>query len=266
MNTTFLIDGRLVFDCGQNALASLVHPDITENLNEPCARCLETLLAAQGNIVSQAELYKAGWGESYKEVSPNTLYQNILLARKAFRKVADSDEDFIITVPRQGFRFNETLAVTISNTQDNCAPVPEILPSELHNDGGENVLPSLMTSPLLLRLAIPVSVLLILLSAMIFMFSTFYYANTTHNDLTTDYNYVGNLAGCDIYINKRQTLSGLNAEQIQNKWPDIFSGCDRLPQRYVTPYRNHLSVFYLSCNNINKADRICSSGYRRLSE
>ncbi|WP_320699989.1 winged helix-turn-helix domain-containing protein, partial [Enterobacter bugandensis] len=138
MKTTFMIDDRVVFEGGQNALTSLVHPDTTENLNEPCARCLEALLAAQGRVVTQAELYKAGWGDSYKEVSPNTLYQNILLARKAFRKVADSDEDFIITVPRQGFRFNETLAVTVSDAPDNFAPVPETLASELHSDGGDN--------------------------------------------------------------------------------------------------------------------------------
>lgn len=266
MNTTFLIDGRVVFDGGENALASLVHPDITEILNEPCARCLEALLAAQGNIVSQAELYKAGWGESYKEVSPNTLYQNILLARKAFRKVADSDEDFIITVPRQGFRFNETLAVTVSDAPDNSAPVPETLPSELHSDGSENILPGRTISSLLLHPVILVSVLLILISVLIFIFTSFQYATTRHDDFITDYAYAGKHAGCEIYISKRQTLTGLNAEQLLNKWPDIYSGCDRLPLRYVTPYRNHLSVFYLSCDSNNKADRICSSGYRRLSE
>lgn len=263
MNTTFLIDGRVVFDGGQNVLASLVHPDFTEVLNEPCARCLEALLAAQGNIVSQAELYKAGWGESYKEVSPNTLYQNILLARKAFRKVADSDEDFIITVPRQGFRFNETLAVTVSDALDNFAPEPETLPSELQSNGGDNIFPVRTFAPLLSRTVIPVSVLLILLSAMIFIFTSFQYATTRHDDFTTDYVYAGKHDGCEIYISKRQTLSGLNAEQLMNKWPDIYSGCDRLPLRYVTPYRNHLSVFYLSCDSNNKADRICSSGYRR---
>lgn len=103
MNTTFLIDGRLVFDCGQNALASLVHPDITENLNEPCARCLEALLAAQGNIVSQAELYKAGWGESYKEVSP------ILCTRISFWPVRPSARSLtamrilLLPFPDRGF-------------------------------------------------------------------------------------------------------------------------------------------------------------------
>lgn len=263
MKTTFMIDDRVVFDGGQNALTSLVHPDTTENLNEPCARCLEALLAAQGRVVTQAELYKAGWGDSYKEVSPNTLYQNILLARKAFRKVADSDEDFIITVPRQGFRFNETLAVTVSDAPDNSAPVPETLASELHNNGGDNVFPGRRFAPLLSSTVMPVSVLLILLSALMFIFTSFQYTTTRHDDFTTDYVYAGKHAGCGIYISKRQALSGLSTEQLLNQWPDIFSGCDRLPLRYVTPYRNHLSVFYLSCDSNNKADRICSSGYRQ---
>lgn len=88
MKNSFLIDSRVIFNSGKNELAILVHPDLVEILNEPCARCLQVLLNAEGNIVSQADLYKAGWGESYQDVAPNSLYQNIVLARKAFRKIA----------------------------------------------------------------------------------------------------------------------------------------------------------------------------------
>ncbi|MCU6300209.1 winged helix-turn-helix domain-containing protein [Enterobacter cloacae] len=266
MNTTFLIDGRLVFHREQNALTSLVQPELTEILNEPCARCLEALLAAKGNIVSQAELYIAGWGESYKDVSPNTLYQNILLARKAFKKVADSNEDFIITVPRQGFRFNETLPVTVGDTQDNFASAPDEFTPELISAEKGNLLFRLSVYPLLLRLVLPISVVFFVASAMIFIFASYNYRTINNDDFTSEYNYSGTHSGCEIYINKRQTLSGVETEQLLNIWPGITSGCRRLPLRYITPYRNHLSVFYLSCNSTERADRICSSGYHRLSE
>lgn len=264
MNTTFLIDGRLVFHREQNALTSLVQPDLTEILNEPCARCLEALLAAKGNIVSQAELYKAGWGESYKDVSPNTLYQNILLARKAFKKVADSNEDFIITVPRQGFRFNETMPVTVSDTS--VISVTDKNSSELQRPVDDTESLRQTVSPLLLRLVIPVSVLFILLAALIFIFTSFNYVASRDDDFTADFTYAGKHSGCEIYINKRQTLSDVETEQLLNNFPGITSGCSRLPLRFITPYRNHLSVFYLSCDSTEKADRICSSGYQRLSE
>lgn len=266
MNTTFLIDDRLVFHSGQNSLASVLHPDLTEILNEPCARCLEALLAAQGKVVSQAELYKAGWGEANKSVSPNTLYQNILLARKAFRKVADSDDEFIITVPRQGFRFNETLAVTVSDTPNNCTPVMDEFPSKLNKSKNGNVFRRWTFLPLQLCHSIPASLLVILLAAVIFIFSSFNYVASRHDDFTADYSYVGKHAGCEIYIDKLQPLSDVNVEEILKRWPDIFSNCGRLPLRYITPYRTHLSVFYLSCDSNNKAEKICNSGYRRLSE
>ncbi|MDM8041021.1 winged helix-turn-helix domain-containing protein [Klebsiella quasipneumoniae] len=264
MDKTFLIDGRLVFQCRQNTLTSLDRPDLTEILNEPCARCLEALLTAQGKLVSQEELYKSGWGEAYKDVSPNTLYQNILLARKAFRKVTDSNDDFIITVPRQGFRFNEALAVTIGDTPGHSTSAPDESPAELHNRSKENKLIWRRVFPHL-RHANLVSALLIFFSVIIFIFSSLNYGTTHHNDFTAEYDYFGLHDGCDIYINKRGQ-PGLDNELLLKMLPGITSGCKSLPLRYVTPYRNHFSVFYLSCDSKDKADRICNSGYLQLSD
>ncbi|MGF6422700.1 DNA-binding winged helix-turn-helix (wHTH) protein [Lelliottia sp. 489] len=266
MNTTFLIDGRVVFHSRQNALVSLAHPDLVEILNEPCARCLEMLLAAHGNIVTHAELYKGGWGEAYKDVSPNTLYQNILLARKALRKVAETHDDFIITVPRQGFRFNENLTVMAGDTSDNTASVPHEHQSETHNGGGDNILFRRTISPPLFRAVTLAPLLLILFSAMIFIFTDFHYGTARHDDFTADYDFSRKYAGCEIYLNKRQTLSRAESEKLLNTFPGLTSGCSGSPLRYMSFYHNTLRVFYLSCDSKNKADRICSSGYLRLSE
>lgn len=266
MKKTYLIDGRVVFHSGQNELASLVHPSLSEILNEPCARCLEALLDAEGNIVRQAELYKAGWGESYKDVAPNTLYQNILLARKAFRKIAESDDDFIITVPRQGFRFNETMTVTVGGSPDIAVSVTDKTTPESNSDGNNTLMPRGIVPTLLSRLTIPVTAAFTLLALLIFIVASLKYGMPHHDDFTAEYNYAGAQKGCQVYLNKRQTLSAIKTEQLLRIWPSITANCNRLPQRYITPYRNHLSVFYLSCNGKNKAERICSSGYLRLSE
>lgn len=266
MKKTFLIDNRVVFHSGQNELASLVHPDLSEILNEPCARCLEALLDAEGNIVRQAELYKAGWDEAYKDVAPNTLYQNILLARKAFRKVTESDDDFIITVPRKGFRFNETMTVTVGVSPDNAVSVPDKKTSQSNTDGSNSLLFRATATTLLYRMTIPVTATFILLALVMYFVASLRYGTAHHDDFTAEYNYAGEKKGCQVYLNKRQTLSVIKTDQLLKIWPGITANCSRLPQRYITPYRNKYSVFYLSCNEKNKAERICSSGYLRLSE
>ncbi|WP_142514620.1 winged helix-turn-helix domain-containing protein [Klebsiella huaxiensis] len=72
---------------------------------------MEILLEDPGSIVSHQQLYDAAWENSVIETSPNTLYQTILLVRTALKAVSESTEDFIITVPRQGFVFNEKMQV-----------------------------------------------------------------------------------------------------------------------------------------------------------
>lgn len=266
MKKTYLIDGRVVFRSGQNELASQVNPDLTEILNEPCARCLEALLDAEGSIVPQAELYKAGWGEAYKDVAPNTLYQNILLARKAFRNIAESEDDFIITVPRKGFRFNETMTVTVRVSPENSVSVPDKKRSEPNSNGSKTLLLRDTAPTLLSRMPLPVAAIFFILALVIFIAGHFRYGATHHDDFTSEYDYAGAQKGCEVYVNKRQTVSSLKIEQFLKRWPGTTANCSRLPQRYITPYRNYHSVFYLSCNGKNKAERICSSGYLQLSE
>ncbi|MEZ6877562.1 transcriptional regulator [Enterobacter sp. KBR-315C3_2022] len=266
MDKTFLIDGRLVFHSGQNALANLLHPDLSEVLNEPCARCLEALLAAQGNIVSQEELYKAGWGEGSKDVSPNTLYQNILLARKAFRKVAESSDDFIITVPRQGFRFNEALSVTIADGHNNPVFSPDERRDQFHRFDGDNTMIRRTAPSLAVRLLMPASLLLIVLSVVVFFIAYSKYGLSRQDDFTGDYVFSGKHNGCEIYTNKQQQLTGGETERLLKKWSYVTADCGSLPLIYISSYRNHLSIFLLSCDNKNKADRVCKTGYLRLSE
>ncbi|EFE96108.1 winged helix-turn-helix domain-containing protein [Serratia odorifera] len=264
MNKTFLIDGKLVFHSDRNELVSVNHPDIKETLNGPCARCLTALLNAPGQIISQTELYKAGWGNSYKEVSPNTLYQNILLARKALRNVSDNDDEFIITVPRKGFRFNEVIPVSdASSTADQLPPhtgepqLTGIVKGHAKTDG-------LAEHHLLDRLLIPASLIFIILSAVIFAMGVYRYDNTYHDDFSGDYVYFKAFSGCEIYLNKQEALPSSEIQNILNAWPVITSDCSKLPLRYLTAYHNHLRVFYLSCNTKDKADRICRSGHLRM--
>ncbi|HGM5493267.1 TPA: transcriptional regulator [Serratia fonticola] len=76
-------------------------------LGRPSSRCLKIILEDPGSIVSHQQLYDTTWENSVVESSPNTLYQTILLVRKALKAVSESTDEFIITVLRKGFMFNE---------------------------------------------------------------------------------------------------------------------------------------------------------------
>ena len=261
MDKSFLIDGRLVFHSGRNELVSQNRQEIKEILNTPCARCLEVLLSAPGQIVSQTELYKAGWGEGWKEVSPNTLYQNILLARKALRNVSESDDDFIITVPRKGFRFNENIPVTESALSPEAESQQAAAISKEDSVSAGRPLTYTLS-----RLLIPATCLFVILAVAIFTLGIYRFDNTYHDDFSDDYIYFETRSECDIHLSKQVALSSTEIEKLLNLWPAITSDCSGFPLRYVTPYRNRLSVFYLSCDSKDKAKRICRSSYLRLSK
>lgn len=261
MNKIYVINGRLIFHTKRNELVSQIHSDIKETLNAPCARCLEILLSTPGQIISQAELYKAGWGEKWKEVSPNTLYQNVLLARKALRNVSESDDEYIITVPRKGFKFNEDISVTESKPSDQSENMNASVIIDEHTFSGGHTL-----SYLLFRLLNSATCILLLLAAIVFKMGSYIFDNTYHQELSEEYTYYQTRSGCDLYLNKRKAFSGNETEKLLEMWPEMTSGCGRLPVRYITPYRSYHSVFYLACDSKNKAGRTCKSGYLRLSE
>ncbi|WP_320407084.1 winged helix-turn-helix domain-containing protein [Yersinia proxima] len=58
-----------------------------------------------GNTISQNDLYTIVWGDNGASVTPNTLYQNISLLRKALQDSGIKGEN-LTTVRGQGFLFN----------------------------------------------------------------------------------------------------------------------------------------------------------------
>ena len=108
----FIIDDEIIFDPRQHTLMKTSDPDESITLNSPASKCLNVLLTHKG-LVTHNELYEKGWSDSPQEPLPNTLYQNILLIRQAFRKLSSKDTDFII--PGQGFYFNTAVKVVVSD-------------------------------------------------------------------------------------------------------------------------------------------------------
>lgn len=68
-------------------------------------------------IVSQDELFSAGWGEKKKFVTINTFYQNILLLRKAFSEL-EADFEIIKNIPKIGYKLSENISIADFSMKD----------------------------------------------------------------------------------------------------------------------------------------------------
>ncbi|MBS1207596.1 MAG: hypothetical protein H6R25_4495 [Proteobacteria bacterium] len=81
-------------------------------LTKPASKCLELLITKKpGEIVKHNELYDFAWEKRTKETSPNTLYQTIFQTRRIISTTFNTKEQFILTLPREGFYFNPAVTV-----------------------------------------------------------------------------------------------------------------------------------------------------------
>lgn len=107
----YIIDSSFEFCPESCQLTVFGAENIVITLNAPASRCLELLLERRFELVLQSEFYEYAWGDEAKSVSVNTLYQNIALLRKALKSISKNYESMILTIPRQGFSFNQIFSV-----------------------------------------------------------------------------------------------------------------------------------------------------------
>lgn len=88
-------------------------------LYNTASRCLVVLIIKNGEVVSHHELYKWGWEEQGKIVTPNTLYQTISELRKQLRN-AGMMQNIIVTHPRKGWSLAEKTVI-----EENHSKIPE---------------------------------------------------------------------------------------------------------------------------------------------
>ncbi|RLM05647.1 hypothetical protein BIY27_20725 [Gibbsiella quercinecans] len=110
MTNKFIINDNVIFIPNENRILSKDNHRKKIVLTTPASRCLQLLLEKQA-LVSQKELYEFAWGMKSQEVTPNNLYQNISILRKAFNAVSEDGKNLIITVPRKGFYFDKTAKI-----------------------------------------------------------------------------------------------------------------------------------------------------------
>ncbi|HGM5491309.1 TPA: winged helix-turn-helix domain-containing protein [Serratia fonticola] len=128
MKSGYLLNGNVEFWPDEHRLVACAIGRSAIALNTPTSRCLELLVQRRYELVPQQDFYDYVWGEGGNSVPANTLYQNIALVRKALRNVAPGFEEAILTVPKRGFKLNETCMVTEIDERQQDIPLFRVTP------------------------------------------------------------------------------------------------------------------------------------------
>ncbi|CNL34553.1 DNA-binding transcriptional regulator PhoP [Yersinia intermedia] len=104
INKCYIINNIVIFYPAERSICSLLNKNRIK-LNAPTSQLLEVFIRKAGVIIAQEELYFVAWGDNGSKVTPNTLYQNISLLRKALQDSGIKGEN-LTTVRGQGFLFN----------------------------------------------------------------------------------------------------------------------------------------------------------------
>ncbi|UTJ49479.1 winged helix-turn-helix domain-containing protein [Atlantibacter subterranea] len=120
-NAIYIINDKVIFTPDSNTLCPVNDNTKPVVLHTPSSQCLLLLLQNNNQVVSQKVLFEEIWEKNGALVTPNTLYQNIALIRKAF-KSAGLEEEVIKTIPKQGVKIAARLIV---NTQKELGDLTE---------------------------------------------------------------------------------------------------------------------------------------------
>lgn len=105
------INDHLIFDDISRDLISLKLKNKKVTLGQAAAFCLDCLIVAQGDVVSQETLIEEGWRKHGFEVSIGNVRQVISQLRRAFSQLKESP-DLLITVHKLGYRLEVELETT----------------------------------------------------------------------------------------------------------------------------------------------------------
>ncbi|EKN4180580.1 winged helix-turn-helix domain-containing protein [Yersinia enterocolitica] len=114
MTNRYFIDSAAVFYPAEKSIISSINGNRIK-LNAPTSQLLETFIQNEGVTISQSDLYTIVWGDNGAYVTPNTLYQNISLLRKALKNSGVAGGS-LTTIRGKGFLFS---APTVFETKNN---------------------------------------------------------------------------------------------------------------------------------------------------
>ncbi|MCV3771637.1 winged helix-turn-helix domain-containing protein [Enterobacter sp. RD4-1-1] len=101
----FICNNSLLFDPEAHSISLVGQPESVLTLSAPAVRLLQEFIKHKGCDLSREELITRVWEEFGFTPSGNNLNKAVSELRKSFQSLGEGHE-FIVTVPRYGFRFD----------------------------------------------------------------------------------------------------------------------------------------------------------------
>ncbi|WP_227317617.1 winged helix-turn-helix domain-containing protein [Cedecea davisae] len=235
----YLLNDSVEFRPEENRLVG--HKDERQqiSLSTPASRCLLLLIEAQG-LVTQKEMFDYAWGETAELTTPNNLYQNISLLRKALKTISGCENGWIITEPRKGFRLEKNILIKKLDSSGKGDSVPsaencwrkKIAVFFRFNTGIRNRKPLLVFTYLTVAL---------LFMAALMVGDRLFFPETA---LIKNYVLLNSVDDCHLYVNKDAREYSTHVA--------VFSAlklnCSQRPYVYITAYPILHSATVFSCD------------------
>lgn len=194
----YLIGDSVEFWPDENVLYSRVNGKKT-TLFIAASRCLQLLLSQQGELVSQRDLFEAGWQKNGLEVSNNTFYQNILMLRKGL-KLAGYEPTVIKTVPRQGLTVPSVVPVEKIMQNVSATAAEELSIAEQNQPLISSKVNSKASPRFRPKWAMLFSLAFCVVIAMLVAWNS-----SVNKPFFSTFNFVGKIGQCSVYLHGNRT-------------------------------------------------------------
>ncbi|CNB30042.1 transcriptional regulator [Yersinia ruckeri] len=207
----------------------------TIKINMPTSQLFEVFITRMGVAVSQNELYTAAWGENSVNVTPNTLYQNISLLRKALQDSGIPSES-LKTLRGKGFIF------TVASVVEHCVEdIQDVKDSEITPEKSE---PTHYGKKTIAYYSMLLTSLIIVFLGVLF----YDYKNIPWrvNNYPKDFVFISKINGCSIF-NSTEGKSIVNNQKINRLVKTLPAECESYPYVYISYSERHATVSIISC-------------------
>lgn len=235
----YIIKDSIIFWPDRQLLFNVIDESNSVQLTGSASRCLEMLLSKK-ELISQKELYEYAWKDSGITPTPNTLYQSISVLRRAFRELDESDEKFILTETRKGFRFNPLVNV-ISESRKKTNNVVQFDSEKSVTYESRSLTNHNLNFSRKLRIAV-YGLLTVLVIINIVYIKPFPFQKADKLEMFSSYKNKENIKDCLFLL--PEDLQ----KNIVDKIDTMQLNCNKRPLNYVTAYSYSSSISIISCN------------------
>ncbi|WNJ78500.1 winged helix-turn-helix domain-containing protein [Cedecea neteri] len=235
----YMINDEIIFNPEKRVLFRVDDETNVETLNTPTTKCFLLLISRNG-IVDQATIYSYVWGENESMITPNNLYQNISLIRRALSKLSPG-LNLIKTIPRIGFSIDTEIKIEKISSEKKWRQERDKGHNGASNEkmSSSNEVPVNSVKKTSLHRQIIISLfMLFAVVSIIFVSST-----SRQSPYFLNYQALFNKDGCNIYT------SIATKRDIKFVTDELMKRCETTPWHYVS-YNNAFSdISVISCKN-----------------